>query len=235
MKDRAMETCLSIMAEYEMTQDEATAYKLCCIYHDAVLDTFPNYRHYKMPKGDPRKTSLFKYCYKLIQETKNKLKPPEYVLYIKAQMDVLKAITKEGDLPLIQPGCLVGEKAWTRWLMWKRRYEIKKKKFQETTFKPNMDHIKADLNGAKEFLNRALGGLTKEKIVESLDKHDMLLWVGRGQVSAYYFLLSPVVQNWLKSKKIEHLPPIHLDLDYFRQNITPEIKKHFEEQFSYEV
>lgn len=235
MRDTAMNTCLSVMAEYEMTPEEATAYKLCCIYHDTVLDTFPNYRHYRMPRGDPRKTSLFKYCYKLIQETQDKLKPQEYILYIKAQMDVLKAITKQGDLPLIQPACLVGEKAWTRWLMWKKRYEIKKRKFQESKVTPQIDQIKADLATTKGFLDQVLKGLGKEKVKGALDSHDMLLWVGRGQVSPYYFLLSPVVQDWLKSKKIEHLPPIQLDLDYYRKNITQEIIDHFGEQFAYEV
>lgn len=209
---------LNTIAQYDMNQEEATAYKLACLYQSIAQKVFPDYFHYRFGKSDPRKTSLFKYCYKLLQDTKEKLNPAEYSLYIRAQMDIFKALAKDGDQPLVQPSCLVGEKAWNRWLVWKKHYEIKKKKFAAGSdvvdvHKPEM--VKHQIKSSHEFLVKRLGNI--EKIQEAISDKRMMLWVKTHQVSGYYAAASPLLRNL----------DFGIDLDYYRPGITPEIEKYF--------
>ena len=118
---------LERIIKYNMTPEEAKAYKLTIIYRKTAEKVFPDYHHYKVGKGDPRKSTLFKYCYKLIRETEDKLKYSEYRLYIKAQLDVMKAITQNDEYTLINPNCLTGKKAWARGCVWKKHYDAKVK------------------------------------------------------------------------------------------------------------
>ena len=61
---------LDAIVEHNMTPIEAKAVKIGIIWMKLSKEVFPNYNHMRVKKGDPRKSALFRYCYKLIKETK---------------------------------------------------------------------------------------------------------------------------------------------------------------------
>ena len=119
---------LEAIDKYNMDEMEANACRLAVMWLDQSRKTFPDYRHSKMRKGDPRKSLIFKICYKLARESNGIIEKNEYSLYIRAQLDVLKYVNEGNLTPLIDAGCLVGEKAWRRWRLWKKRYDSFKNK-----------------------------------------------------------------------------------------------------------
>ena len=80
---------LSKIIEYNMDDIEARAYKCCLLWVKICQKMFPKERYSKLRKsGDPRKSYLFKCCYKLVTECSGKLADGEYKLYIYAQCDI---------------------------------------------------------------------------------------------------------------------------------------------------
>ena len=47
--------------------------------------------------------------------------------------------------------------------------------------------------------------MDKEGIINALNRKDLFLWVGRNQISPYFLLLSPFVQNWIKEKNMKDI------------------------------
>jgi hypothetical protein len=115
---------LEAIIEYGMTPLEARAYKVMLFWHYIVRKELPGYKIGKpFQKGDPRKSALFRYCFKLVTETNGLIRPSEYKLYVTAQIQMLKAQTDGMVHAMIGPECLVGKKAWIRWAIWKRKYD----------------------------------------------------------------------------------------------------------------
>lgn len=237
MDDKIFMQCLEIISWYNMTPEEATAFKLSCIYREIAKKVFPEYRHPRLGKGDPRKTSLFKYCHKLIQDTKGQLQPKEYSLYIKAQLEIFKGIGKiNGEIPLVQPSCIVGPKAWKRWLLWKKYYELKKNRFQSAdkiieAHKP--EYVKKQLEKTKVFLNKRTGDINQEKINQLLDDGRLVLWVKTQQVSPYYAILSKTIDHWLQ-KNNKSFDIFEVDINYYRPGVTENIREFFVKLFEFE-
>ena len=149
---------LELIIKYKMNDLEATAFKLTLLYEELCKKEFPNERHVKISKDkDPRKTTLFKYCYKLARETKGLFKEKDYKLYILAQLQILR-LAKEGNIhALIEPQILVGEKAWKRWKIWKRIYDKKINKIknsQELGIVTSESKIKIELKSTLLFLKK---------------------------------------------------------------------------------
>ncbi len=98
-EDKALELILL----YSMDEIEAKAFKIALLYLAKSKKLFPDYKHYRLPKGDPRKGELFKYCHKLVRTKGDKIADEDYKLYVHAQLDILRNI-KKGDLhPFITP------------------------------------------------------------------------------------------------------------------------------------
>ena len=113
---------LERILKYDMSPEEAKAYKLCLLWDSICQKEMPNYKFSKSKaSGDPRKSLLFRYCYKLLKETKGLIGDKDYRLYITAQIHVLCSITDGEVHALISPQCLTGDKAWRRWKLWKER------------------------------------------------------------------------------------------------------------------
>lgn len=215
---------LELIIKYKMSDLEAKAYKICLMWHDLCKKEFPNERHVKISKNkDPRKTTLFKYCYKLIRETKGLLSnDKEYYLYITAQLQIMK-LMKEGEIhALIEPQILVGEKAWKRWKLWKKKYDKKLRSIQtaeELGITTNKSRIKIELRNTKKFI-------TQSNIdVESVD---LLKLQSNGQISSYYIALSPLARKNINRNNIK------FDYDLYKPSITPEIEEFFKKEFEYE-
>lgn len=248
-KDQAMEIrCLEAILDYNMTSMEAKAYKVACIFIDTLRKVFPDecrygYRkgsyRYGYSKGDPRKEYLFKCCYKLLRETRHKLPDKFYHFYVKAQLDIIKLSTgASGKVPDVSPTCLVGKKAWTRWLLWKHIYDINKTKADTAEERGiethNSEHVKSVLKDDLQFLTLRLKVLDKEHVLQSLDGRAMLRWIATKQLSPYYAILSPTLNEWLKKRKLTLDSMFHLDFGFFQTGITSAIKDFFRELCAYE-
>jgi hypothetical protein len=75
-----------------MTELESRAYKLTLLWLDLEPKSVSwntNMQKWRA-KGDPRKSLIFKQCYKLVRETQGILEERDYPLYVRAQLEILK-------------------------------------------------------------------------------------------------------------------------------------------------
>jgi hypothetical protein len=226
---------LEAIIEYDMNELEAMAYKVNLLWLDKSRKIFPNYRHATMAKGDPRKSLIFKICYKLVRETQGVLANDEYHLYVQAQLDVLRHINSGKSTPLIDPNCLVGEKAWKRWKLWKRRYDAICKKPIDKEIQKSPQAILKALEGierTKEFLAKTIGGdYTFEKIQECYINKNIFRWINLQKISPYYLAISPFAQKLLTE---EDHKKINFDVKVYEPCINDLVRKKFQELFPQE-
>lgn len=211
---------LEPIIEYSMNEEEALAYKLGLVWITLSRKLFPNHKHSSNypKKGDPRRGSLFKYCYKLVRETKGLIPPQDYKYYIAAQLQIFKSIEAA---VLITPQCLVGDKAWIRWKMWKRKFDNINKVNKEEVEKCGFPEIKSELEKTKKFLDSKFGELNEERI--SILKKDFERYITLGQISGFYAVLSPHIQKYCNLENV--------DLVYYKNNITEAAQEYFNNLF----
>jgi hypothetical protein len=212
---------------YKMTPDEAQAYKLCVIWSDLCLEILPEYGHFNIPrKGDPRKSHLFRYCWKLLRETKNLIKDTDYQDYIRAQLEVMKNIKIKDASPRIDPMILVGEKAWKRWMLWKRRFDRLGKSHSLGRGEDIQAPIYVVVQGLEkscEFLRQRFEGHPSPvQIQQAKESGDLKQWVALGQVSPYYILLSPFCRRVFPQMQFDNYFPT-TDFDLFKKSCTMEV------------
>ena len=196
LKDDDMLLTMETAARYKMTPAEVGAYKLCILWSNLAQEVFPEYNHYRVKtSGDPRKSHLFRICWKLMRETRNMVKDEQYELYIRANLEMLRVMHRATGGVRIDPQILVGDKAWIRWKMWKRKFDKADKAHQvkgveqihASTFK-----IGQELQRTYDFLEKTFGGPpTYDQIFEAKERGDLKHWLGLSKISPYYILLSP--------------------------------------------
>lgn len=211
---------LEPIIEYQMTSLEALAFKISITWQVLAKKIFPDRTiiHLKQ-KGDPRDCFLFKCCHKLVKDTQGLIPYNEYSLYVKAQLDIFKALESEKIQIDINPTCLFGPKSWVRWQIWKKKYDkiSKRTDVDSTTINDvNLNLIKNDLLKTQKFLKSRFGDDYKEENIKNSIK-DLERWVVLGRISPYYAILSP----WMK-KYYSH---IAMDLKLYK--INSEIEKEF--------
>ena len=232
-----MDNDLELILKYQMTDMEAKAFKLALIWDKQVKIELPNHNMVASlrRKGDPRKSTLFKYTYKLASETAGLLPDNEYHLYIKSQLQILKAISDGTVHARISPDCLVGDKAWKRWRMWKSKYDkiAIAKKPEVANVSASETKIKAEISNTKSFLFSQFGHQpTQEDINRSVKDKLMIKWVTVNRVCAYYACLSPFLKNAFGGKTIEEV--FLFDLSIYRSSINSVIEEYFKQVFDYE-
>lgn len=218
---------LEPIIEYSMTEEQALAYKLGLLWISFSKKVFPDCKAFTSypKKGDPRNSSLFKYCYKLQKETRGLIDAKEYKLYIMAQLQMLKAIEIGNTHPLISAACMVGDKAWVRWKVWKKKFDNveKAKTLKEVGLdKADFLTIKTALNQTKKLLDSKI----KDEEQFKLMARDIERWISVDKVSGFYAALSP----WVK----RHCCLNEIDISYFCANITVEVDTLFRELFARE-
>jgi hypothetical protein len=224
---------MDIALHYNMDEEQTQAYQICLIWLETSKKVFPDYKHYRMPKkGDPRKSLLFKYCYKLVRETKGIIPIGEYPLYVRAQLDILKAITDGKQHPMVDPNILTGNKAWVRWLIWKKKYDQKVKAIKEKIDTP-IHKIKQELENTRAHLVKHFHGLpTLGQMQQALDNKNLFRWIAGKQLSPYYLVLSPFILKLFP--EYEGLET-NTDLDVYREQINVEVAEVFEQIFPNEL
>lgn len=221
---------LEPILHYKMDETEAKAYKIAIIWENECSRELPREKFAKLnKKTDPRKTTLFKYCHKLAREMKGILDDKELPFYVRAQLQILKSI-KEGEVhALIDPHCLVGEKAWKRWKVWRRKHMKSISRIlasEELGVAARVPKMLAELNATKTFLENK-GCCSYSSYV--LRKKDVEMWITGGEISKYYVVLSPWVRQVFGSPSV-----FDFDETYHRSSVTPSVDEEFRSLFSHE-
>jgi hypothetical protein len=218
---------LEIAVYYGMDELETTALEIYLHWLELSHKIFPDYHHARIKrKGDPRKSYTYRYCYKLAIETKGLI--PDYYFYIKAQLQILKLISKKGHYPLVTPACLVGNKAWKRWKLWERYYNSIKKISTTPIVIPNEKIIK-ELQDTKIFFIKTFKCLPTQKLIdEIIDNRNLFRFIILRQISPYYLVLSEFIENKI-GNEIDDL--LSFDLNSYRQDITEEVRQWFKKEF----
>ncbi|NBO25072.1 MAG: hypothetical protein EBU93_07580 [Chlamydiae bacterium] len=219
----------------QLSEEESFSFELARIWIELSEKYFPQYNHTHKKGGNlrsnPRKSIIFKTCYKLQRETKGLIEESDYPLYIRAQLEILKFQSKNNPLVLVEPGCLVGEKAWKRWKLWKKKYDAKIKQ-----------PLKIDL-GKYSFLKAKEGILKTKKFLESkfpdnpslktyeLNKENLINWLNFGNISPYYVALSPYMKKVFRE---EDYKKMNFDISFYQECINDEIRSLFLKLFRYE-
>lgn len=193
--------------KYDLNQAETLAYHCSVVYLTLAYKIFPNYRHCKLPKkGDIRKSSLFKHCYKMCTNLDGKIKKEHYPLFIKAQFDIFKSIYKATNVcPIIMPTIISSSKSFNRWHVWKSRYEaIKVIKTENTTINAERQILINEFVKTVDFINK------NSEIFEDFkcffeNKNQILKFVILKKLSPYYIALSPWIEKLPENIKQEIL------------------------------
>lgn len=221
---------LEPIMRYKMDSMESKAYKIALIWEDECRKELVGESFVTLKKNsDPRKSLLFKYCFKMARELNGIIRDQEIPLYIRAQIQVLKSIRDGQVHALVEPQCLVGEKAWRRWKMWKFKYDKMIKtppNSNEVSISMSEGKAKAEIDATFEFLARM--GCDDFSNLES-KRDNISRWMKNGDISCFYVLLSPWVE-----KISEGGTEFEFDRLYYRASTTPSIERHFRERFSHE-
>ena len=226
---------LDAILQYNMNELETKAYKVCLLWQEIMDVELPDYHKNRLPKGDPRKSLIFKYCYKLVRETQGLIPDNQYRFYVLAQIRSLQLMSDGKVHALIEPGCLVGEKAWRRWKIWKYRFE---KEAVQTTNKGDTTEIKAvdssilaEFQRTKNFFTTNFGeNYGKADVQKSIENKDIIRWAAFSKVSPYYLILSPLIKS--KFSDIEN--SFSIDVDFYKRAITPDVEAVFKEMFAWD-
>lgn len=221
---------LEPIIRYKMDAAESKAYKIALMWEDECRRELPGESIVTIKRNsDPRKSLLFKYCFKMARELNGIIRDQEIPLYIRAQIQVLKSIRDGQVHALVDPQCLVGDKAWKRWKMWKFKHDKTiRAPLTSGDFPISISEGKAraEIEASLGFLS-AMGcddfGTLQSKSSE------IGRWVKNGDVSCFYVLLSPWVERIFG-------PAAEFEFDrlYYRASATPAVEQFFRERFAHE-
>lgn len=206
-----------LIEKYKMDERQILVLKLCLLWEKLTQEIFPDHKHCKITKnGDPRKSHLFRICWKLFKETKNLLNEDEYSLYIRANLELLKNINKVTENVRIDPQILIGNKAWVRWRMWKEKFNQVDRKIQirgaENIHASNFQ-IAQELQRTCNFLETQFKKYPSYEEFLAAKKDNLIEeWVRLLKISPYYLLLSPFCYKAFGGTKqiISHFTKIDL-------------------------
>ena len=216
-----------------MSPQQATAFKLSILWIELNRREFPDRRQVKLRKnGDPRKSMLFRQCFKLVQETQGLIKPEEYKLYILAQLRTIGKMEVDGIHALIEPSILTGPKAWKRWKNWKWHYDKRMKqsipdgKELNNVLSPIL--VIQQLENTKKFLDES-----SDSISAAIQTGKFKEWIKMEKISPFYVLLSPLVKFALAGKNANDT--FDKDFSIYESSISPEVNEYFQKNFQHEI
>ena len=226
------------IGKWRMTPDEASVYGLALLYQQEFLKLFQgtdqSYKLNTVPKTiDPRKSNLFRHCWRLRRETKGLLQPDQYRQYIHANLMVLKL-----NKAAVRPDCICGDRAWIRWKVWERWYN---QKIDETNV--TLD-IKAEANLAEPRIIRDIdqtkkfvfeiceGSPTQDKVKELIDSGNFRVLVMMRKISPCYLVLSPFVSKSCDVAKLA--ADCCIDPALIKDLANEAVRNYFKKEFEHE-
>ena len=218
--------------KYKMNDLEAKAYKISLLWMERSRRLFPDYRHATMKKGDPRKSLMFKICYKLARETQGVLDDEEYPLYVRAQLEVLKHVNGDRADPLIDPNCLVGEKAWKRWKLWKRKYDSRARSAEPVATNIGIAKAMDGLEKTHEFLTKTFSSdLSFDRFKEAYINKNIFRWINLNKISPYYICISTFIKRLFNE---DDFGRINFDAAVYLPCVDGSVRERFAELFPLE-
>lgn len=223
--------------DWDMTSEEAEVYKIAVLYEKTFKKVYGDEadgatrRKNSLPmRGDPRKSSLFRNCWRMRRETKGLLEPSEYQTYVTGNVTVMKVMNGR-----ITPSVICGDKAWLRYKIWKRKMDAKKDEVaaeHEPSAAVNPKLIQ-QIDRTKKFLFEKCGGDPSiEKMKVFVESGMFKFWVASGKVSTIYVVLSPYVS------RLCDLDGLAKDCSFsravFEELCVGPIRRYFSEEFSHE-
>lgn len=224
---------LDTILQYKMTSVEADVYKLCLIWEEESKRLFPEQYLARIPNaGDPRKSHLFRHCWKMLRETRGILAEADRKLYVIANLVGVKVYNGR-----IDPNILCGDQAWKRWKIYKWLYEKKLAEKNGEAPKPNpattSPKLFWELEMTKKFLHEKCDGeVTEAKIKEFVDSGIFKLWTLRGKVSPFYIVQSPFLHKHVNIQQLGEQCWFNPSL--IRSKIGEDVATYFQQEFSYE-
>lgn len=202
------------------TEDEKRAFILMKYWLELSKKIFPDINHLKVSKN-PKTSHVFKVCYKLQRLTRNILLEDDYYFYVKAQLDIIRHLRTLGAEANVDVNCLVGDKAWKRWKVWKKKYDekavVKKLEININEDKVISLLIKSKSNLDFDYKNYEVMKENKQKIIDLLRS---------GKISGYFLALSTNF-NKLLTEDSDLLNQIGIDLKLYKQPITDLVRSTF--------
>lgn len=233
--------------QWDMTVSEAGVYKLAVMYEEEFKKIFRghskgiDYKRNVLPlRSDPRKSMLFRYCWKLRRETRGLLEPHQYRLYIKANLSILLMNHKKGNKKgkvRVEPNAICGDKAWIRWKVYERWNDAKAAIINATLPSPDISSadpkVIREIDRTKKFLfEKCEGKPTKEKIHKFLDDGVFKFWIMSDKISKYYVAWSPFIQKLCDVN--EFAESCAYDNRLFCEKTSGAVKEYLEHEFAYE-
>lgn len=229
--------------EWNMTNDEISVYKIALLYQEQYVKIFGDkidgqaIRINTLPKKtDPRKSSLFRYCWKLRRETRGLLEGHEFKHYLLGNLTLLRITSDRTGSP-ITPMSVTGDKGWIRYKIWKRKYDEKLAEVSATQPPPSVSgtspKIIHEIDRNKKFLFEKCDGVpTAAKIKEFVDSGIFKFWVMTGKVSHYYCVLSPYMA--VATDITEFADKCNFSANLIREKCTPEVQNYFKHEYTHE-
>jgi len=224
--------------QWRMTSQEIEVFKLVLAYDKAFkklfADASPQIKKLNsVPvRTDPRKSNIFRQCWKMRRETRGLLEGTEYANYIYANLLIIKLNNGR-----VQPNCVCGDKAWVRYKVWKRRYDQKMSELSSTAPPPSVSttnpKVIGEIDRTKKFLfERCEGEVTFDKIKTFVDEGIFKFWVASGKVSPYYVVMSPFIA---KAGDVDaQFAGCSSSPAVVREKITSEVKDYFKHEYRHE-
>lgn len=231
---------LDAVFQWNMKPLEAEVFSLAVTYEQLFRKIFgaqadgQAVRRNSVPKrSDPRKSNLFKHCWKLRRETRGLVESHEYKNYILANLTIIKLHNGH-----VQPNCICGDRAWVRYKVWKRLYDEKMAEAGCAAPPPSVSTTNPKLIGeidrTKKFLfEKCEGEPTYDKIRQFIENGIFKLWVATGKVSPYYLVLSPYVKKTGAIDSLFSICPSSQGV--INDKITPEVRNYFNHEYQHEV
>lgn len=231
---------LETILDWNMTTDEGEVFHIAMAYEQEYKKFFggeaegQSIRRNTLPRrGDPRKSNLFRQCWKLRRETRGLIEQREYRHYIHANMFIIKHHNGH-----VEPNCITGDKAWIRYKVWKRRYDLKMAELSAEAPPPSVSttdpKLIAEIDRTKKFLfERCSGEKPSQAMMQKFVEAGVFrLWVATGKVSPYYLLLSPLVAKVCDPATLLKVCPSSAAV--YESKITQQVKDYFRHEYSYE-
>lgn len=195
-----------------MTEEETQAYQLALLWTQKTTEYFPQNRtdgNRLRATGDPRKSSLFKYCIRMLRRTKNLIPAMDMKHYMVAQLWICKQNTPDGECH-VGPEMLSGPTAWKRWKIYEKALitarERRAGNSNPAEEQVSMEIVRADLDRSQTFLQKYALAITPEFLLEHQKKANIAKWLKFGFIRPYFVALSPTLQKF--DFKIEELSGI---------------------------
>jgi hypothetical protein len=224
--------------QWEMNFDETEVFKLAVCYEREFRKIFSDsidvqtLRRNSIPsRNDPRKSGLFRHCWKMRRETRGLLDPNEYKNYIVGNLTILKI--QKGYL---SPNIICGDKAWVRYKVWKRRFDAKiaEKSVENIPCVSSTDpKIIQQIDRTKKFLFESCeGSPTFDCLKSHFERGIFKFWTVTGKVSHFYCVLSPWLSRICDLEKFGEGCGFSPTL--LREKITEEVQNYFKYEFKHE-